>query len=133
MKKTKLKIIYTFGHSNVPIEVFLEKLADHQIEVLVDVRTIPRSRFCPHFNQNALQTALAKRDIQYLFRGQNLGGRGLNVGYEDAIDELVGMAKKGIKMCVMCSEKDHLKCHRYTVLTPSFVEKGFEVRHILYE
>jgi uncharacterized protein (DUF488 family) len=43
------------------------------------------------------------------------------------------MVKEGKKICVMCSESDPMKCHRYTILTPSFEAKGLKVEHILYE
>lgn len=125
--------IFTSGHSNRPITDFLGILKKHQIEVLADVRTIPLSRFCPHFSKNALQDTLAKQNIKYLYRGQNLGGRGVNEGYEEAIDELVKLAKKGTKVVVMCSEGDYHKCHRFTTLTPSFEERGATVVHIEYE
>lgn len=131
MKKQKI-IITSVGHSNKTIEVFLDALKKHSVQVLVDVRTIPRSRFCPHFNQNALQDTLAKRTIKYLYRGLNLGGRGVNVGYEEAIEELVELARQGIRVCVMCSEADYHDCHRYSTLTPSFHERDVEVSHIEY-
>ena len=132
MKKQKI-IIGSVGHSNKPIAIFLDVLKKHEINVLVDVRTLPVSRFCPHFNQNALQDTLTKATIKYLYRGKNLGGRGVNVGYEEAIDELVGLAKKGAKVAVMCSEGDYHNCHRYSTLTPSFEERGATVEHIEYE
>jgi uncharacterized protein (DUF488 family) len=90
-------IIKTIGHSNKPITVFLDTLQEHQIEVVVDVRTVPRSRFSPHFNEKALGNSLAKRAIKYLNRGQNLGGRGENVYYEEAIEELVEMARQVVR------------------------------------
>lgn len=125
--------IFTIGHSNVPLIIFLKKLKEHQIQVLVDVRTTPLSRFCPHFNKNALHKALDRETIKYLWRGQNLGGKQANVFYEEAIEELVDLAKQGKKVCVMCSEKDYKKCHRYTVLTPSFEGRGLLVVHIEYQ
>ena len=133
MKTTKVFTLFTVGHSNKPIGIFLDVLNKHKIDVLADVRTIPQSRFCPHFNQKALQSELEKRTIKYLYRGLNLGGRGVNEGYEEAIDELVGLAKKGSKVAVMCSEGDYHKCHRFTTLTPSFEERGATVVHIEYE
>lgn len=125
--------IASVGHSNKPIVIFLKALKKHKIDVLVDVRTTPRSRFCPHFNQNALQDTLTKANIKYLYRGKNLGGKGINVGYEEAIDELVVLARHGAKVCVMCSESDYRKCHRYTVLAPSFEGRGISMNHIEYE
>lgn len=132
MKNVKPQI-KTIGHSNKTIDVFLDTLKKHEIEVLVDVRTVPRSRFSPHFNEKTLGSSLAKRSIKYLNRGQNLGGRGVNEGYEEAIDELVGLAKKGTRVAVMCSEGDYHDCHRYSTLTPSFEERGLTVEHIEYE
>lgn len=132
MKKTKI-IITSIGHSNKPIVIFLETLKKYNVEVLVDVRTIPQSRFCPHFNQNALQDTLNKVNIKYLYKGKNLGGRGENTGYEEAIDELVELARNEVMVCIMCSEGDYHNCHRYSALTPSFEERGVEVFHIEYE
>lgn len=125
--------IHTIGHSNRACSEFLQKLQENGIDRLVDIRTFPRSRFNPHFNQNSLSGALSEKNIQYLFRGKNLGGRGVNVGYEEAIDELVEMARSGKKVCVMCSEGDYRECHRYEMLTPSFEERGVKVEHIEYE
>lgn len=103
------------------------------MDTLVDVRTIPYSKYCPHFNANTLRGAVEAENIQYLYRGKNLGGRGVNEGYEDAIQELSKMAKDGIRVCVMCSEGDYKKCHRYLTLTPSFKKQGLSVSHIKYK
>ncbi len=122
--------IWSLGHSNVPINTFLKKLKEHKIEVLADVRTYPVSRFCPYFNEKPLRATLANESIKYLFRGANLGGRGVNKGYEEAINELTELAKSGKRVCVMCAEKDYTKCHRFTMLTPSFEERGLLLVHI---
>jgi uncharacterized protein (DUF488 family) len=127
------KTIYTIGHSNVSIETFLTKLTDHKINILVDVRTIPLSRYCPHFSKNALQKILTTQDIQYLWRGRNLGGRGVNVGYDEAVDDLIKSVNEGHMVCIMCSEGDFHKCHRYTMLTPSLEDRGLNIVHIEYE
>ena len=67
--------IWTIGHSNHPLETFLDLLAKHRIEVLVDVRSSPYSRYASHFNKAAIEGALLERDIKYLFLGDCLGGR----------------------------------------------------------
>lgn len=125
--------IFSIGHSNVSIGIFIKKLKEYKIKVLVDVRTIPLSRYCPHFNEKPLRATLAKETINYLFRGANLGGRAVNVQFEETINELVELAKSGKRVCVMCSEKDYQKCHRHTVLTPLFEKQGLLVIHIQYE
>ena len=53
-------LILTVGHSNHPIEDFLDLLAAHHVEQLADVRTIPKSRHNPQFNREALD-ARARR------------------------------------------------------------------------
>jgi uncharacterized protein (DUF488 family) len=124
--------IFSFGHSNRSLNEFINKLKEYKIEILVDARSIPQSRFCPHFNKNALLQSLESQGIKYLWKGKNIGGRGLNEKYDETIDELVSMTKAGSRICIICSEGDYHKCHRYTVLTPSFEAKGLKVEHIQY-
>ena len=56
-------ILCTIGHCTRPIEEFIELLRAHEIGVLVDVRTIPRSRHNPQFNADALATSLGEADL----------------------------------------------------------------------
>lgn len=128
-----LKTIFTIGHSNLSPKDFINTLKKDRIGVLVDVRTIPYSSYCPHFNANTLRSSVEAENIQYLYRGKNLGGKGVNEGYEEAIKELADMVKKGKRVCVMCSEGDYKKCHRYLTLTPSFKKQGLSVSHIKYK
>lgn len=67
--------LYTIGHSNLPKEDFLAHLRQHNITVLVDVRSKPASRFVPHFNKKALDAYLKENGIEYRFEGDALGGR----------------------------------------------------------
>ncbi|MCX6724334.1 MAG: DUF488 domain-containing protein [Candidatus Staskawiczbacteria bacterium] len=127
--KSKKPIIFSVGHSNHPIDIFISRLKKHKISILVDVRTTPLSRFCPHFNKNALQQALNRENILYLWKGRNLGGRNINIDYDKTIIEVSEMAK-GKRTCILCSEKDYKKCHRYLTLTPSLEKQGFFVKHI---
>ena len=126
-------IIFSLGHSNRKIGEFLGKLKDNQIDVLVDVRTSPYSRYCPQFNQKALSQSLEAENIQYLWKGNNLGGKGENINYDEAIDELTEMAKEGKRVCIMCSEGDYKKCHRYQTLTPSLEKRNVTINHIQWK
>jgi uncharacterized protein (DUF488 family) len=122
--------LFTIGHSILAFSEFSQKLKDNEIGVLVDIRSHPYSRFCPQFNHKRLSDELNNEKITYLFKGNNLGGKGENINYEETIDELVEMIKKGDKICVCCSERDHRKCHRFSMLTPSFELRGVKVEHI---
>src|SRR5260221_12814805 len=68
-----MHIIYTIGHSTRSIEQFLELLRAHNIEELVDVRTIPKSRHNPQFGQEELAASLKQAGIDYVNLGK-LGG-----------------------------------------------------------
>jgi uncharacterized protein DUF488 len=58
-------IVFTIGHSTRPLSEFMHLLRDAQIEVLVDVRAVPRSRTNPQFNTDALPETLAAAGIGY--------------------------------------------------------------------
>src|SRR5437588_2383759 len=65
--------IFTLGHSTLPIERFVALLRTYGIERLVDIRTIPRSRHNPQFNDTALAQSLKARHIEYV-QMKALGG-----------------------------------------------------------
>lgn len=125
-------IIFSIGHSNRGFSEFLKKLQDNEIDTIIDIRTFPRSRFNPQFNEKRLATALNEHSITYLFKGKNLGGRGQNTDYEETIDELVEMIERGRNVCVMCSEGNYKDCHRHTVLEPSFTKRNINMNHLSY-
>lgn len=67
--------IKTIGHGSRKIEDFITLLLQNQIETLIDVRTIPYSRFHTQFRQLNLKSSLEKAGINYIFLGNELGGR----------------------------------------------------------
>ena len=67
------KVIYTIGHSTHSIDEFVKMLRAYHVEVVVDVRTIPKSRHNPQFNEDELRTNLLKHDIGYIHL-EELGG-----------------------------------------------------------
>ena len=72
---TPTRPILTIGHSRHSWERFAALLAGAGVETLADIRSVPRSRFSPHFNKDALAAALAARNVEYIFLGKELGGR----------------------------------------------------------
>jgi uncharacterized protein (DUF488 family) len=68
-------VLYTIGHSNIPIEEFLANLRRYNVTVLVDVRSAPYSRYVPHFNKSNLEAYLKENNVDYRFAGEWLGGR----------------------------------------------------------
>lgn len=120
--------LYTIGHSNHPIEQFIDLLQRHCVEAVADVRSIPASRRHPHFNRNALSAVLAAHGIGYLFLGEELGARrtepdaydGNVASYElvarlPAFQQGLDQVRKEVpkrRIALLCAEKDPLDCHR---------------------
>lgn len=141
--------LFSIGHSNASITDFLALLRRYGIVLLVDTRSKPYSRYNPHFSREPLEQALQKQGIEYVFMGQELGGRpeaeefyfqSGKVDYEQlaaapfyqvGIDRLLelGAARR---VAFMCSEGDYKRCHRYWLITRTLVERGIAVEHILH-
>jgi uncharacterized protein (DUF488 family) len=67
--------ILTIGHSRHPLARFVGLLEGAGATAVADVRSGPVSLFSPHFNKAALAASLAARRIDYIFLGNELGGR----------------------------------------------------------
>src|ERR1043165_9075518 len=121
--------LYSIGHSRHPIERFLQLLEQHRIETLVDVRSMPYSRFSPHFGIHALRKAVADAGRAYLFLGKELGGGPEGAEYYDgeghvlygrraeASDFCAGLDRLAVeadshRVAIMCSEENPDSCHR---------------------
>ena len=56
---------FTIGHSTRPIDEFVALLTTAEVKLVVDVRTVPRSRTNPQFNRDVLPASLAAHGIAY--------------------------------------------------------------------
>jgi hypothetical protein len=56
---------FTIGHSNRTFDAFAALLQEAEIELLADIRTVPRSRANPQFNLDVLPASLASHHIEY--------------------------------------------------------------------
>jgi uncharacterized protein (DUF488 family) len=97
------------------------------VQLLVDVRSKPFSRFCPWFNRTFLQEHLP---MQYILM-KELGGLEVIAPdvFDEAIEKLIRFSKR-YSVCVMCSERDFQKCHRHSKIQPALEERGVKVIHI---
>src|SRR5665213_670252 len=90
MKKIEAPpIVMTIGHSTRTLKEFIDLLQAHAISRVVDVRTVPRSRYNPQFNKTSLPGRLKKAGIGYVHMAK-LGGLrhsksdSLNLGWRNA-------------------------------------------------
>ena len=147
IKMTSSQILYTIGHSNHAEETFIGLLRQHSIEILADVRSQPYSKYTPHFNQSNLQAILPREHVQYLFMGDQLGGRPAgdefydvrgHVLYHRVADAdffLKGLTRleQGVtsfRVAIMCSEENPLVCHRHRLVARVLHKRGVPIQHI---
>jgi uncharacterized protein (DUF488 family) len=143
--------IFTIGHSTHSIEDFIDTLRAYDIQLLVDVRTIPKSRHNPQFNSDVLEKNLKASGIGYVHLA-GLGGlrrakkdslnqawkntsfRGfadyMQTGeFEEGIVKLVELGENR-KTVIMCAEAVPWRCHR-SLIGDALVVRGIEVVDIM--
>ena len=144
-------LILTIGHSTRALDDFLDILRAHTVTRLVDIRTVPRSRRNPQFNQDSLSERLKQSAIDYVLMKQ-LGGLrhpkadSLNMGWSNSsfrgfadymrtqeftngIDQLIGLAQNG-QAAIMCAEVLPWRCHRW-LIADALLVRGVQVEHIM--
>lgn len=143
----------TIGHSNRSAEDFIALLRAHGVDLLVDVRRLPKSKFNPQFHVDNLPGALRQTGIGYLHMPE-LGGlrrahsdsknTGWNNstfrGYADymqtpefqtALDDLQRLEETH-RVAIMCAEAVPWRCHR-SLIADALTARGELVEHISSE
>ena len=126
----------TVGHSNHSFEQFLEILRGHGVSLLVDVRTMPRSRHNPQFNRETLPQMLAARGVAYehlpglgglrharkdsvntCWRNASFQGYADYMQTEEFARNLAALCEleTGQTTAIMCAEAVPWRCHRSLV------------------
>lgn len=143
-------IIYTIGHSTWSIDDFIDILQKYEIQLLVDVRSIPGSRYNPQFNMEELEQSLNENDIGYIHMASlggfknpvpgsvNIGWRNKRFqGYADymqtpeflkGLNSLIKLSKKE-RTVIMCSEALPWRCHR-SLIADALIIRGILVYDI---
>jgi uncharacterized protein (DUF488 family) len=139
--------LLTVGHSNHSVEKLLRILRANRVDVLVDVRSQPYSKYAPHFDKEALKAAVTSAGIGYLFLGDEIGGRPEGAEFYDAeghvlydvwrqspqflrgIARLEQEAALG-RVAILCGEENPAECHRRFLIGRALIERGGTVQHI---
>lgn len=143
--------VLAIGHSTRPVGELVALLRSCGVATLADIRTIPRSRRNPQFDQQALARALEAAGLRYVHLAR-LGGlrhtrkdspnggwhnasfRGyadhMQTGeFEEGLVELRALARDG-PVAVMCAEAVPWRCHR-SLLADALFARGVVVEHIV--
>jgi uncharacterized protein (DUF488 family) len=146
--------IFTIGHSTRTIPEFVDILRTGSVQLVVDIRTIPRSRTNPQYNEDVLPGELAEYQVGYR-RIAELGGlrgrshevpRELNAYWENksfhnyadyalsdrfeaGLDQLLELSSEQT-VAIMCSEAVWWRCHRRLV-ADYLMLRGVPVFHLM--
>ncbi len=151
VKQDSQPVVLTVGHSTQPLAEFLALLAVHSVSLLIDVRTIPRSRHNPQFNRDTLPAALELAGIRYAhvaglggFRrthpeSLNMGWRNVSFrGYADYMqtnefaENLASLIEQATRerIALMCAEAVPWRCHR-SLIADALVVHGIRAEEII--
>lgn len=144
----------TIGHSNRSPQMVVDMLLEARVRLLADVRSFPKSRTNPDFNNDVFPEVLAQHQIGYrhmLALGgrrprqpdvddelnafwrvrsfQNYADYALSPQFGEAFTELVELGGGGC-VALMCSEAVWWRCHR-RIITDWLLLNGHEVRHLM--
>lgn len=145
---------FTIGHSTRSLDQLAALLAPNDVTLLVDVRTVPRSRTNPQYNTDTLPAALSARGIDYRhiaalggLRGRRkdiapeVNGYWENASFHNYADYAMGEEfRAGLsrlvalgherRCAIMCAESVWWRCHR-RIITDYLLASGEEVFHIV--
>lgn len=145
---------FTIGHSTRPVPEFVDLLRVGKVELVIDVRKVPRSRTNPQYNEEDLAAALALFQIGYR-RISTLGGLrarrrevpettngwwenrsfhnyadyALSDEFRSGLDELVLLGRER-RTAIMCSEAVWWRCHR-RLIADNLIAVGETVFHLM--
>jgi uncharacterized protein (DUF488 family) len=151
MPGLKPTVVLTIGHSTRALDKFIGLLQAHAVSRVVDVRTVPRSRHNPQFNQDSLPDSLKKAGLGYVHM-PGLGGLrhakrdSINVGWRNAsfrgyadymqtpefergLEELIQLAKQE-QIAIMCAEALPWRCHR-SLIADALLVRGIGTEDIM--
>jgi uncharacterized protein (DUF488 family) len=147
--------IYTVGHSTRPVDELIDLVRAHGVRTVVDIRSIPRSRHNPQYEQATLRARLAAAGLSYshlpVLGGRRYARRGappVNAGWHNdafrgfadymataafaaGLDALLELAARDGPLALLCAEAVPWRCHRSLVADALVATRGVPVTHIL--
>lgn len=141
--------VYTIGHSSYKQDYLFILLNKYDINCVVDVRSMPFSKYAPQYNRDEIKRFLHSKGIQYIFMGKELGARredntlyesdgilsfektSKTMSFISGIERIKAGIEKGYRIAIMCTEKDPMDCHRNILVARQLYKQKYEVLNIL--
>ncbi|MGO8806385.1 MAG: DUF488 family protein [Candidatus Bathyarchaeia archaeon] len=143
--------VFTIGHSTRTVDEFIGLLKTYGVALVVDVRTVPRSRHNPQFNKETLPASLKPFGIRYIHMPEigglrrpkhdsvnlawkNMGFRGYadymqTKEFTDNLLKIVALSRENC-LALMCAEALPWRCHR-SLISDALVVRHIKVQHII--
>jgi uncharacterized protein (DUF488 family) len=145
---------FTIGHGTRTIEDFIALLQEARVAIVVDVRTVPRSRTNPQFNADLLPASLEAEQIAYQHLAalgglrsrqraiapetnafwdnqsfHNYADYAMSTSFRDTLTQLRDLGENQ-RCAIMCAETVWWRCHR-RIIADHLIAAGEQVLHIL--
>ena len=145
--------VFTVGHSTRSIPEFAELLRAGPVELVVDVRSVPRSWSNPQFNADVLAGELAPYQVDYMRIGElgglrkksdvppevndfwnnasfhNYADYALSEAFRTGLSQLLDLSAQR-RSAIMCAEAVWWRCHR-RIIADYLIEAGRTVFHLM--
>jgi uncharacterized protein (DUF488 family) len=145
---------FTIGHGTRTIGEFVRLLQRAEVKLVVDIRTVPRSRANPQYNADILPQSLAAFGIGYMHMVElgglrsrsktvpasvnafwenqsfhNYADYAMSAEFRAALDRLMELGR-GQRLALMCAESVWWRCHR-RIVADYLIARGDPVFHLM--
>lgn len=151
MPRNKRPRIFTIGHSTRTLHELISIIDSQKLKLLIDVRTVPKSRYNPQFDQSRISKRLAKHGIEYRHMAglgglrhtrkdspnkawHNLSFRAyadymMTDEFKNSLCRLINLSKRK-RLVMMCAEAVPWRCHR-SLIADALLARGYQVFDLL--
>ena len=147
-------MIFTIGHTIQSLDDFYDMLQHYDVNCIIDVRSMPFSKYAPQFNKESLCLYLKSKSVLYAHFGKEFGARrddclqyvhngnedfmqvnfelGVNTdNFKAGINRLDKALSQNRTIALMCTEANPLDCHRFSFISRYLYDNKYEIMHII--
>lgn len=146
-----MMVIYALGHSNYSFEKFITIIKEYNLNCIVDIRSIPYSKYNVQYNKEDFSKRLKELGYTYIYMADQFGVKRddkssyNSEGYADfdkvrleksfrrGIERLKDGCKKGYRIVLLGAVQEPIRCPRAILVGRELEKEGFDVRYIVHE
>lgn len=146
-----MMIIYAIGHSNYSFEKFITIIKEYNLNCIVDIRSIPYSKYNVQYNKEDFSKRLKELGYTYIYMADQFGVKRddkssyNSEGYADfdkvrleksfrrGVERLKDGCKKGYRIVLLGAVQEPIRCPRAILVGRELEKEGFDVRYIVHE